>query len=85
MNVKYRLFLVGFLTWMWLSASVFAGSLAAPELDVPKDKANKSGYDNGFEMETGSRRQRISDFCGFFRRNPEKSGARRSLQGLLRG
>jgi hypothetical protein len=39
MNVKYRLFLVGFLTWMFLSASVFAGSLAAPELDVPKDKA----------------------------------------------
>jgi hypothetical protein len=39
MNTNYRLLLVGFLTWMWLSSSVFAGSLAAPELDAPKDKA----------------------------------------------
>lgn len=39
MNVNYRLFLVGFMTLMLLSASVFASSLAAPELDVPKDKA----------------------------------------------
>jgi hypothetical protein len=39
MKVNYRLFLVVFLTLMWLSSSVIAGSLVAPELDVPKDKA----------------------------------------------
>jgi len=39
MNGNYRVFLTGFLVVMWLSATVFAGSLVAPELDVPKDKA----------------------------------------------
>ncbi|MFZ3044974.1 MAG: hypothetical protein WA151_03600 [Desulfatirhabdiaceae bacterium] len=39
MNVNLKVFLAGFLTVMWLSVTAFAGSLAAPELETPKDKA----------------------------------------------
>lgn len=39
MKVNFKLFLVGFVALMWLSASVYAGSIVAPELDAPKDKA----------------------------------------------
>jgi len=39
MNVNLKVFLAGFLTVMWLTVTVFAGSLVAPELDTPKDKA----------------------------------------------
>jgi hypothetical protein len=39
MKVNFKLFLVGLVALMWLSTSVYAGSLIAPELDVPKDKA----------------------------------------------
>jgi len=38
MKLNFRLFMVGFVTLMWLSASAYAGSLTAPELDGPKDK-----------------------------------------------
>lgn len=39
MKLNFKLFLVGFVALMWLSTSVYAGSLTAPELDTPKDKA----------------------------------------------
>ena len=39
MKLNFRLFMVGFMALMWLSTSVYAGSLIAPELEVPKDKA----------------------------------------------
>jgi hypothetical protein len=39
MKLNCRLLLVGFVAFMWFSSSVYAGPLAAPELDVPKDKA----------------------------------------------
>lgn len=39
MKVNCKLFLVGFVALMWLSTSAYAGSLVAPELEVPKDKA----------------------------------------------
>lgn len=39
MKEKCKLILIGFMAFMWLTASVYAGPLAAPELDKPKDKA----------------------------------------------
>jgi len=39
MKEKCKLILIGFMAFMWLTASVYAGTLAAPELDAPKDKA----------------------------------------------
>ncbi|RPH52414.1 MAG: hypothetical protein EHM85_02835 [Desulfobacteraceae bacterium] len=39
MNINFKSFVVGFVALMWLSASAYAGSLATPELDAPKDKA----------------------------------------------
>ncbi len=39
MRFNCRLFLVGFVALMWFTASVYAGPLAAPELEKPKDKA----------------------------------------------
>jgi len=39
MKLNFKLFMVGFMALIWLSTSVYAGSLTAPELDVPKDKA----------------------------------------------
>ena len=39
MKLNFRMFMVGFVALMWFSTSVYAGSLAAPELDGPKDKA----------------------------------------------
>jgi len=39
MKLNFRSFIVVFAALTWLSTSVYAGSLAAPELDAPKDKA----------------------------------------------
>jgi hypothetical protein len=39
MKVNYKLILIGFVVLMWFTTSAFAGTLAAPELDIPKDKA----------------------------------------------
>jgi len=39
MKLNFKLFMVGFAALMWFSTSVYAGPLAAPELDGPKDKA----------------------------------------------
>jgi hypothetical protein len=39
MKPKFNGMVAGLVGLLWLASVVFAGSLAAPELDVPKDKA----------------------------------------------
>ncbi len=85
MKLNFRLFMVGFVALMWLSTSVYAGSLTAPELDVPKDKAKNQVLTTVLKWKPVSGAKSYRIFVSASADTLNKSGCRFTMQRLFRG